>query len=1063
MAEKPTVRVTKPALYKMVSFKGVDTQASTETNQGLKATVTAVNSLGGTLNSIAIAMEATLTEMKKSTQIMISNQGRIEKYNTKRDNEERLQNKRDENERKKALQRSRRDANAKQPEGPMKKMLGGLAEGVAKTFGNIFGLLAGIAKWLLGGFIKFAILDWMIKNPDKVKKLAKGLLAIAKFAYKITEFLVGSSLDGLVKFLEKPLSIQGFFGAIQFVLSAAPLFAAFAVLKNPKLLVDGVIWVVKNLAKSLINISKAHKIGSRLKKLPGKVLGNKYGRQAVMGAGIGVASAMAFSGDDLSAGSVAGAGVGGAVGSMAGGALAEAAGLGALAPLASAAGGFVGGAVGAGIGDMIGPIVEPLKQFFGMVGDIFNAIFDPIKAVVKDFFTVVGEVMTKVLDFIEPHLPMIKKVAGFFGTAAFLPLIGLLKALTFLLKFFAGGDDKEKPKKEGENAAKKARGGPVMAPVTPVAFPEAAEGGPMGGLNVPNINPFDPDSIQRQIVRKVAALGELMRLPLKAIGMGIISAIGKVTKSFAKFLPGPLKTMLSSMLGPIAGAFGIPLSLLGFSADKAAADSDQSARNQEKADDGLGLIGKALSKGKESVLGQMATLVGLMAEKSNDPESQGKKSMKNWDPSSSGFAKGGQVPQALTPTPALANGGWINGPMSGYPVSLDGGRSTSFIGHGLEWVGYPGRAAGGSAFVVPFNTPATKGNKGLTGKRMKEAARGGYALPFSMGGALKNVPMKRNWDCFPQYAEGGKYDFYIGDSIAHGYGGRSGMELVSDDRGVTKPGARTDDVLGFIHSAKDQIRGKTIYLSSGATNDGGPPNFNNVEKQLKTLKEYGAKSIMLGGTVNSTDKAAQGDYAAWASGWKAEEYGNKLKEIAKAHGVGFQGTYAPGPDGLHPNYSEGLPDPATSSSSTSSDTTSATPDSNAGGEKDTVESRAKTLSEALKKFASAMKGGQGEAISAAQLAEQEELAKKVFGGESLKGDAASEFTRAVALSGSMSDGGRSAAAALNSAEGGGDGQEAQYIVTPPLKANLEADPFQVSKFNPFSISQPSMFSTNLLK
>lgn len=1060
MAEKPTVRVTKPALYKMVSFRGVDNEASTETNQGLKATVSAVNSLGGTLNSIAVAMEATLTEMKRSTSIMISNQGQLERYNKKRDADEAALQKREKIERKKELQRQLRDANAKQPEGPMKKMLGGLAEGVAKTFGGIFGLLAGIAKWLLGGFIKFAILDWMIKNPDKVKKLAKGLYAIAKFAYKITSFLVGSALDGLIKFMEKPLSMEGFFGAVQFVLSAAPLFAAFAVLKNPKLLVDGVIWVVKKLAKSFMNIAKAHKIGSRLKKLPGKIMGNKFGRQAVMGAGIGVASAVAFNDGDLSAGEVAGAGVGGAVGSMAGGAIAEAAGLGALAPLASAAGGFVGGAVGAGIGDMLGPIIEPFKQFFGMIGDVFNAVFDPIKNAVKEYFTVVGEVMTKVLDFIEPHLPMIKKIAGFFGTVAFAPLIGLLKALTFILKFFAGGGDKEKPSKDGEGAAKKARGGPVMAPVTPVSFPEAAEGGPMGGFGMPNINPFDPDSIQRQIVRKVAALGELMRLPLKAIGMGIISAIGKVTKSFAKFLPGPLKTMLGSMLGPIAAAFGIPLSVLGFSADKAAAESDQTASNQEKRDDGLGLIGKVLAKGKESVLGQMATLVGLMAEKSDDPESQGKKSMKNWDPSSSGFAKGGQVPQALTPSPELANGGWINGPMSGYPVSLDGGRSTSFIGHGLEWVGYPGRASGGSAFVVPFNTPATKGNKGLTGKRMKEAARGGYSLPFSMGGALKNVPMKRNWDCFPQYAEGGKYDFYIGDSIAHGYGGRSGMELVSDDKGVTKPGARTDDVLGFIHSAKDKIRGKTVYLSSGATNDGGPPNFTNIEKQLKTLKEYGAKSIMLGGTVNSTEKAAQGDYAAWASGWKPEEYGKKLKEIAKTHGVGFQGTYAPGPDGLHPNYSEGLPDPTTMTGSTSSDTTSATPDSNGGGEKDSVESRAKTLKEALKKFASAMSGAKGEQITAAQLAEDEAMVKNIAEMDKLKEDESADFTKSVQLAqATMSDGGRSAT--LNS--GGGDGQESQYIVTPPLKSNLEADPFQVSKFNPFAISQPSMLHTANLK
>lgn len=85
---------------------------------------------------------------------------------------------------------------------------------------------------------------------------------------------------------------------------------------------------------------------------------------------------------------------------------------------------------------------------------------------------------------------------------------------------------------------------------------------------------------------------------------------------------------------------------------------------------------------------------------------------------------------------SAAAGGWISGPMSGYPVSLDGGGSTAFIGHGTEWVGFK-RAAGGSAFVVPFDTPATKNNPGLTGSRMRQAKQGGYALPgFASGGAL---------------------------------------------------------------------------------------------------------------------------------------------------------------------------------------------------------------------------------------------------------------------------------------------------------------------------------------
>ena len=68
--------------------------------------------------------------------------------------------------------------------------------------------------------------------------------------------------------------------------------------------------------------------------------------------------------------------------------------------------------------------------------------------------------------------------------------------------------------------------------------------------------------------------------------------------------------------------------------------------------------------------------------------------------------------------PSAALGGWISGPQSGYGVSLDGGRSTSFIGHGTEYVA---RKSDGGAFVVPFDTPGTKTQPNLTNKRLGEA------------------------------------------------------------------------------------------------------------------------------------------------------------------------------------------------------------------------------------------------------------------------------------------------------------------------------------------------------
>jgi hypothetical protein len=94
------------------------------------------------------------------------------------------------------------------------------------------------------------------------------------------------------------------------------------------------------------------------------------------------------------------------------------------------------------------------------------------------------------------------------------------------------------------------------------------------------------------------------------------------------------------------------------------------------------------------------------------------------------------------PVPHRSAGGWIRGPQSGYKVSLDGGRSTSFIGHGTEYVA---RKSNGGAFVVPFNTPATKRQPHLTQRRLSEAKSQGYSLPgFSQGGAFLEELKKRD-------------------------------------------------------------------------------------------------------------------------------------------------------------------------------------------------------------------------------------------------------------------------------------------------------------------------------
>ncbi len=89
------------------------------------------------------------------------------------------------------------------------------------------------------------------------------------------------------------------------------------------------------------------------------------------------------------------------------------------------------------------------------------------------------------------------------------------------------------------------------------------------------------------------------------------------------------------------------------------------------------------------------------------------------------FAKGGYIK-------GYARGGWIHGPQSGYPVSLDG-KGQSFIGHGTEYVA---RDEGGQAFVIPFDTSATRKDPNLTARRIAEARSGGFKLGYEQGGFL---------------------------------------------------------------------------------------------------------------------------------------------------------------------------------------------------------------------------------------------------------------------------------------------------------------------------------------
>ena len=737
----PATKVSKPKLYKMISYRGTGggkkftplTAADElgkivkDQDKAFKSITSGMNSLGASMNGIALQVEAMTQAMKDRVSAKIKGDAitkkaevSAEKLEDAREKKKTAEEKRRENKKKRE---ELEDKSEKKEKKAGSQVVQNFKEAAKGAFGGFLGAIARFLGGIFKIFIAFAALDWISKNPDKVQKLVEGLAAIGKFVFKITSFLVGSAFDGLVKFMENPISLKGIIGLGQFLLSAAPIFLGIAFLKNPLATAKTVGWVVSNLIKGILNIGKAAKAGAKLRKFAGTRLG-----KGLIAGGLGVSSFIGEKAAGASNAEAVGAGVGTAGGAMVGEAIGNKLGgpLGGM--IGGAAGAFVGGKAGKAIGGFMEPIFKPIGRFFNMIGDVFKQVMAPIKDNLSGFFEVLGAVMTQVLDFIEPHLPMISKILGIGVQVMFAPLFLGIKALTTVLKFFAPKTDevdKEKSK------AGKAAGGSFQT--AKMVQPKMASGG--------SFNLQDEMAKQLRKTAKVAkAFGQLMQLPFKALGVGIMTAIGGIGKVFGAFLPAPIRNMLGAMIAPLAKIFGVSTSVIGGSAankedmkgeDKGKAQKDPGMTWDEKlleaiaGDNGtISLIGKLFKaivdhpifKGVKAVAGGLLGAVGNFF----------------------GFAQGGQIPQA-------AMGGWISGPQSGYPVSLDGGATTSFIGHGTEWVGMKG-FAGGGAFVVPFDTPATRTNPGLTNQRIGEATRGGYSMPFSKGGLL------------PKFAAGGKFD-----------------------------------------------------------------------------------------------------------------------------------------------------------------------------------------------------------------------------------------------------------------------------------------------------------------
>ena len=480
-------KVNKAVVYKMISYKG-KTGANNYTpltaaqrlpkhersiSTGFTTLIAGLNALGATLNSIANNVQNMLEFWRDAISTQIRGQTDVLKQEKKTDVQEKKLEKKKEKQKfdQRKLGEREKDIEALKPK--KKKFKSTLEKKETKK-----------PSWLqtlfnaLGTLVTMAVLKVVSENPETINKLVKVILAIGSFAAKAIEFLGGLALDGIIDFLENPISLKGFFGIFKFLLGAVPLFAAFTFLKNPagsiKLVGKVMGGIISGLKRMFGMNSKADKLKQfKLKKLGGQK-GNFFTSKAGkigLGLGAGFATGTAIKAAGGTNAEAVGGGVGAAGGQMAGAALGAATGIPGMGVVGGMVGTMAGGAVGKAIGPMVEPIIEPMKEWFSMVGKVFNDVLADIKEPLEEFFTTLGKFMSQILEVVEPHLPMISKIISVGLQTMFAPLFLGIRALTAVMKLFTGGDKKKdedvkptKGKMDGGKVPPLAKGGWITGP-----------------------------------------------------------------------------------------------------------------------------------------------------------------------------------------------------------------------------------------------------------------------------------------------------------------------------------------------------------------------------------------------------------------------------------------------------------------------------------------------------------------------------------------------------------------------------------------------------------------------
>ena len=376
-------------------------------------TITAINSLGATVNSIAVAIKE------------VKNQNKAQAARAKR-------------------------AAALASDAAREKKLEGDERGsgddniVAKMVGGGLGFLGNFMKFFKS-LIMYKALDW-ISDPANRKSLETTFERIKNFWDLLVKTFTRLK-DWIVENWDKTFGEdKTVMERLQGIAGLSGALAGLAFLANPAGFISSITGIFTMVGSGIMNL--------------GKFLGGTVVGRMAMATGQGLEAYNRIKNDEtIPEEDRNAAAIGGGVGSASGSMIGSTIGANFLGPIGGIIGAALGGFIGENVGKFLGPIAEDffkgIKEVFDVIMEWFEKLMEPLKQAVSEVFEALGPVMQKIVDKLKEHMPMIEKIMKVLGTVVFGPLILLLKGLTGLLKLVPKDIDQESTEKSSNTFTEK--------------------------------------------------------------------------------------------------------------------------------------------------------------------------------------------------------------------------------------------------------------------------------------------------------------------------------------------------------------------------------------------------------------------------------------------------------------------------------------------------------------------------------------------------------------------------------------------------------------------------------